>query len=119
MLFVQGNYTSLQQEVESMRGIMEKLRSKYKAAEAEIHDLTQEHQQQKSELLDIVRSQEKTVKFSNKIMGILLSDNEIQKIHQRANFDDEKSDWIIPLFTFNHRTKDVAFPTINAKQRVD
>lgn len=26
MLFVQGNYTSLQQEVESMRGIMEKLR---------------------------------------------------------------------------------------------
>ena len=25
-LFVQGNYTSLQQEVESMRGIMEKLR---------------------------------------------------------------------------------------------
>jgi hypothetical protein len=119
MLFVQGNYTSLQQEVESMRGIMEKLRSKYKAAEAEIHDLTQEHQQQKAELLDVVRSQEKTVKFSNKIMGILLSDNEIQKIHQRANFDDEKSDWIIPLFTFNHRTKDVAFPTINAKQRVD
>lgn len=39
MLFVQGNYTSLQQEVESMRGIMEKLRVKYKAAEAEINDL--------------------------------------------------------------------------------
>jgi len=56
MLFVQGNYTSLQQEVESMRSIMEKLRAKYKAAEAEIGDLTHEHQQQKSELLDIIRS---------------------------------------------------------------
>ena len=45
MLFVQGNYTSLQQEVESMREIMEKLRSKYKAAEAEIADLNNEHEQ--------------------------------------------------------------------------
>ena len=44
MLFVQGNYSSLQQEVESMRAIMEKLRSKYKSAESEIADLTQEHQ---------------------------------------------------------------------------
>jgi hypothetical protein len=33
----------LQQEVESMREIMEKLRAKYKGAEQEINDLTQEH----------------------------------------------------------------------------
>jgi hypothetical protein len=38
-----------------MRDIMEKLRAKYKAADAEIEDLHHEHQQQKSELLDIVR----------------------------------------------------------------
>ena len=44
MLFVQGNYTSLQQEVESMRGIMEKLRNKYKGSQAEIDDLNHEHQ---------------------------------------------------------------------------
>jgi len=39
-----------------MREIMEKLRSKYKGAESEIADLTHEHQSQKSELLDIIRS---------------------------------------------------------------
>jgi hypothetical protein len=33
---------------------MEKLRNKYKSAESEIADLTHEHQQQKSELLDII-----------------------------------------------------------------
>lgn len=60
---------------------MEKLRSKYKAAETEISDLTHEHQQQKSELLDIIRSQEKAVKFSNKVMSILLSENELYKLH--------------------------------------
>lgn len=43
MLFVQGNYSSLQQEVESMREIMEKLRAKYKSSQAEIRDLTTEH----------------------------------------------------------------------------
>ena len=47
MLFVQGNYKSLQDEVDSMRTIMEKLRSKYKQAENEIGDLNNEHQQQK------------------------------------------------------------------------
>jgi peptidoglycan hydrolase CwlO-like protein len=39
MLFVQGNYDSLQQEVESMREIMEKLRDKYKKSQAEIKDI--------------------------------------------------------------------------------
>ena len=64
-----------------MREIMEKLRAKYRAAEAEIKDLTREHQDQKAELLDIVRSQEKAVKFSNKVMTILLSENELYKLH--------------------------------------
>lgn len=119
MLFVQGNYTSLQQEVDSMRDIMEKLRSKYKAAEAEIADLNNEHEQQKGELLDIIRSQEKAVKFSNKVMGIMLSENELYKLHQRSKWDEEKNDWLVPQFQFNLKSKDISFPTINAKQRVE
>jgi hypothetical protein len=98
---------------------MEKLRNKYKAAESEIADLTQEHQQQKNELLDIIRTQEKAVKFSNRVMGIMLSENELYKLHQRSKWDDERGDWNIPLFTFNPKAKDISFPTINAKQRVD
>ena len=50
-------------------------------------------------------------------MGILLSENELYKLHQRSKWDDEKGDWAIPHFTFNAKTKDVAFPTINAKAR--
>jgi len=115
MLFVQGNYSSLQQEVESMRQIMDKLRVKYKEAQAEIRDLESEHQNAKEELLDIIRSQSKAVKFSNKVMSILLSENELYKLHQRSKWDDEKNDWYIPNFTFNPKSKDLAFPTINAK----
>jgi hypothetical protein len=50
-------------------------------------------------------------------MSILLSENELYKLHQRSKWDDEKGDWTIPHFTFNPKTKDVAFPTINAKAR--
>jgi hypothetical protein len=64
-----------------MREIMEKLRAKYKAAQREISDINQEHQAQKDELLEIIRSQEKAVKFSNKAMSILLNENELYKLH--------------------------------------
>jgi hypothetical protein len=52
-------------------------------------------------------------------MGILLSENELYKLHQKSKWDDERGDWSIPLFTFNPKAKDISFPTINAKQRVD
>lgn len=102
-----------------MRDIMEKLRAKYKAAESEISDLTHEHQQQKSELLDIIRSQEKAVKFSNKVMNILFTENELYKLHNKSKWDEERGDWTIPLFTFNPKNKDISFPSINAKSRVE
>jgi len=38
---------------------MDKLRNKYKEAQEEIKDLVGEHQNQKEELLDIIRSQKK------------------------------------------------------------
>ena len=55
------------------------------------------------------------MKFSNKVMGILLTENEMYKLHQRAIWDDEKGDWTVPMFTFNPKQKELSFPTINAK----
>lgn len=52
-------------------------------------------------------------------MGILLSEHELYKLHQRSKWDDERGDWAIPMFTFNPKAKDISFPTINAKARVD
>lgn len=50
-------------------------------------------------------------------MGILLSENELYKLHQRSKWDEEKGEWLIPHFTFNPKAGDIAFPSINAKQR--
>ena len=48
-------------------------------------------------------------------MSILLSENELYKLHQKSKWDDEKEEWKIPLFAFNNKTKELQFPTINAK----
>jgi hypothetical protein len=64
-----------------MREIMGKLRDKYSKASAEVKDLQREHQGEKEDLLDVIRGQEKIVKFSNKVIGILLTDNELYKLN--------------------------------------
>ena len=67
--------------------------------------------------MDIIRSQEKAVKFSNKAMGILLSEHELYKLHNKSKWDEEKGEWNVPHFTFNAKAGDIAFPSINAKAR--
>lgn len=44
----------------------------------------------------------------------MLSENEMYKIKQRAQWDENKNDWKIPLFYFNSAEKNIQFPTINA-----
>ena len=48
-----------------------------------------------------------------------LSDNELFKLNQKSKWDEEKGEWTIPLFTLNAKSREIAFPTINAKQRVE
>ena len=52
-------------------------------------------------------------------MNILFSENELYKLHNKSKWDDERGDWTIPLFTFNPKNKDIAFPSIHAKSRVE
>jgi len=48
-----------------------------------------------------------------------MTDNEMYKLNEKSKWDDEKMEWQIPLFTFNARSKEIAFPSINARQRVE
>jgi hypothetical protein len=44
----------------------------------------------------------------------MLSDHEMYKIKDKAQWDDNKLDWKIPLFYLNPKDSSIAFPTINA-----
>lgn len=67
-----------------MRDIIKKLREKYKQAQQEIEDLQHETQFNKEDLLETIRLQDRDVKFANKVMAIMLSENEQYKLKQRA-----------------------------------
>lgn len=84
MLLVEKNYKNLQEEVDELRVIIKQLREKYKQAQIEIQDLQHESQFNKEDLLESIRSQEKELKFANKVMQIMLSENEMYKVKQKA-----------------------------------
>jgi len=67
----------------------------------------------------MVRIQEKDMKFSDKLIQIMLSENELYKLRQKASWNEDKKKWSVPLFIFNAKQGDVAFPTINAGARVE
>ena len=83
-----------------MRSIIKKLREKYKGALGEIDDLRSENELNKGDLLDVVRLQEKDLKFANRVIEIVLNPNEMYKIRDKARWNEDKKDWKIPLFYF-------------------
>jgi len=49
----------------------------------------------------------------------MLKENELYKLREKANWDENLKEWKIPLFIFNAKQGDIAFPTIGAKGRVE
>ena len=77
-----------------------------------------EHNRAKNELLDIIRMHEKDIKFNEKIVNIMLRENDQYKLRERASWDEDTREWTIPLFILPKIQDEVAFPTIGAKARV-
>jgi kinesin family protein 3/17 len=117
MLLVERQYKSLQEEVDDMRGVVGKLRQKYKSAQAEIEDLKQENQFSKEDLLETVRELDKDLKFATNVMKIAFSSIELEKIKTKSHWDENRSEWRVPMFYLNisNGSKDVQFPTINGQ----
>ena len=63
-------------ELERLRNINKKLRSKYKQAQQEIKNLAKENDNNKTELLDSIRMQEKDMQFNEKLVKIMLNEND-------------------------------------------
>ena len=63
-------------ELERLLNINKKLRSKYKQAQQEIRNLAKENDNNKTELLDIIRMQEKDMQFNEKLVKIMLNEND-------------------------------------------
>ena len=98
MLQKEHQYNSLQEEVEEQRKIIKKLRQKYKQAESELLAVTRDQNDNRAELTDTIREQEKDLDFFNSIVGMMLKDGEMYRLKEKIEYDFESGKWRVPPF---------------------
>ena len=69
ILMVSKHYQSLQEEVEDMREVMDKLRERYRSSLNEIRDLQEEHERGREDVLETIREQEREAMLQAEILG--------------------------------------------------
>jgi len=110
-------YQNLQEEVEHLRSILKTIQLKYQSALAEIDDLHKEHEREKEELLDMIRSKDKECNFFSKVFEYLLPLKELSRIKKLSKFDDNNNEWHIKPFSVQNKL--VMFPKLPKTQIID
>ena len=111
------DYQELQGKVDDKSKLIKKLSKRYKAALSEIQDLETEHQSEKSDLLEAIRTIERDLDFYKTVVGTLMKDEELYKVKAKSRFDMENNKWKVPAFTF--KAESVNFPKLNVNRMRD
>ena len=110
LLEKEQHYNSLQDEVVDNRKIIKKLKSKLKNAQAELTDFNKENAERNEELLDTVREQAKELDFLNQMIGNLMTEEQLYKIKEKTEWDEERRKWRIPAFII--KQKEIQLPKL-------
>ena len=116
-LFYEKQYKDRNEEFEEHKKVLKEIRERYKGALQEIKDLEEEHEKEHAQLIDTIRQQEHELKLYKGMLGMMLKDNEIEKVRRKCMFDDEKQEWEIPVFIL--KAKEVQFPRLSANKARD
>lgn len=93
---------------------MKKLRQKLRVAQSELKDIHKENAERNEELLDTVREQAKELDFLNQVTSFLMTDEQMYKVKEKTEWDEERRKWRLPPFII--KQKEVQLPKLgNAK----
>ena len=59
------------------------------------------------------------MKFNDKVINMMLSENEKYKLRSRAQWSDSLQDYTIPQFIFSPKESTISFPNLNKQSRVE
>ena len=96
MMLVERNYQSLQEEVDDMRKLINKLRTKYKQATNEIRDINNEHNREKQEIFGQIKDVEREVVLYRMMLQLFvprLQIAEINSIVTNSEYDNDALTW--------------------------
>jgi hypothetical protein len=105
------NLQDVEEEVEEKGKLVNKLKKRYKAALNEIKDLDDEHQSEKSDLFDTIRSIERDLDFYKCVVEMLLNESQIYRIKAKSKYDGENHKWTVPHFTL--KAEEINFPKLS------
>jgi len=89
MLFLEKQYSSLQEEVNDKKQVIQALRKKYKAALSDNQDLEREKVVDKSDLLENLAFQAREIKLLNGVILMLLTSEELAAVKSASNFNED------------------------------
>lgn len=94
-LQLEEHFSSLQEEVEVKTKKLKKLWNKYQAAAAEVTDLQEEFQSERSDMLDTIRQLTRTLKLKDLIISNFIPEEFAKGIEKRATWREEADSWNI------------------------
>jgi hypothetical protein len=92
-VMIEEQYASMAEELEAKTRKLKKVWHKLEAAKAEIHDLAQEFQLEREDLLDSARELEKQNKLLRLVLDLFVPREERDRLEARATWDDEAGEW--------------------------
>jgi hypothetical protein len=105
------NLQDVEEEVEEKGKLVNKLKKRYKAALNEIKDLDDEHQSEKSDLIDTIRSIERDLDFYKCVVEMLLNKDQIYRVKAKSKYDSDNHKWTVPHFTL--KAEEINFPKLS------
>ena len=60
--------------------------------------MTRDQNDNRAELTDTIREQEKDLDFFNSIVGMMLKDGEMYRLKEKIEYDFESGKWRVPPF---------------------
>jgi len=92
---LEEKYASAEEQVAKMTAKLEKLWNRHKQTQQEIHELQQEFQIEREDMLETIRELRKEVKLVCLTIDSFVPMEQYQQIVERAHYDESTDEWVI------------------------
>ena len=83
-----------------MRLRFREIKKKYTGNLQELRDVQNEQEEEKEELLDTIRYQQKEIAKFSAIIDVLMTRDQQEMILKNAGWSEERREWLVPHFTY-------------------
>lgn len=99
---LEEKYASKQDEADDKTRKLKKLWQRLQSCQAEVHDVQEEFQREREDMLDTIRELSKQLKLKEFLMKTFIPAGEERKFELRATWNNEEESWDVARPAFSH-----------------